>query len=152
MNEVYLGLREQALRTSATAAGQPPDETAAQPFGVVTDLALPNGNASVVAMIGGHASIYLSSGGGYIGGESREAIKKAARRVVETSRKAVAQMRSTKAFPLPKAGDVQFYVLTKGGVVSASASENELQNSSQPLGKLFEAVQEVITQYRLINT
>jgi hypothetical protein len=152
MNETYLALRDQALRTTSATAGQPPGDPTNEPFGVVTDLAFRNGSATVVAMIGGDASIYLSNGGGYIGGAGHDAIKKAARQVVQASREAVAQMRETKEYPLPQPDRVLFYVLTRGGIMSASAEETELENSSQPLSKLYEAVQGVLTQYRLINT
>ena len=152
LNETYLGLRDQALRTNSTAAGQPSGEPGDEPFGVVTDLAFPNGTATVVAMIGGHASIYLSNGGGYIGGEGHDAIKKVARQVVQASRGVVAQMKATKDLTQPQPGRVQFYVLTSDGIVSTSAEEAGLQDTSQPLSKLYEAVQGVITQYRLINS
>jgi hypothetical protein len=152
MNDMYLSLRERALRTNGQTAGGLPSDPAEQPFGLVADMAFPNGNATVIAMISGAASIYLSSGGGYIGGEGHEAIRKAAKHAVETAREAVAYMHPTKEYPLPEAGQVRFYALTRGGVMSGWASEAKLENSRNPFNKLYAAVQGVITQYRLINS
>jgi hypothetical protein len=112
---VYLKLRDQALRTTGATAGQSRGAPADQPFGVVTDLAFPNGSATVVAMIGGHASIYLSSGGGYIGGESHEAIRKAAKHAVAVASDLVARMHATHEYTLPSVNRLQFYVLSENG-------------------------------------
>ncbi|MFZ0031449.1 MAG: hypothetical protein WAK84_06220 [Candidatus Cybelea sp.] len=141
------------MRTTSATAGAPPNQPEDTPYGLVTDLTVSGGTYSVVAMIGGAASIYLGSGGGYIGGgEGHEAIKRAAMNAVEVARGVANQMRATRDYPLPRPGYVQFYVLTRAGVTSASIAETALRNPSQPLSGLYEAVQDVITQYRLINT
>jgi len=40
---------------------------AAAPFGILMDISLPQGNATIVAFISGDASFYTSTGGGVIG-------------------------------------------------------------------------------------
>jgi hypothetical protein len=152
MNTVYVDLRDQALRTTSATAGASPTLSDRQPYGIVTDLAFPNGYATVVATISGAASIYLSGGGGYIGGEGHEAIRNAAKRAVDVAGSVVNRMYPTKECPLPKSGDVTFYALTKDGVMSASAAENEVKNRDDGLGALYKAVQGVIAQYRLLNS
>ena len=42
-------------------------------------------------------------------------------------------MKSTKDLTQPQPGRVQFYVLTRDGIVSTSAEETGLQDTSQPL-------------------
>jgi hypothetical protein len=79
------------------------------------DWGIRQGTATVVALSDGSASVYLSSGSGFIGGEGHEAIRKAAQRMVSTARETQAQMKATTTYPLPKEGEVVFYSLTDSG-------------------------------------
>jgi hypothetical protein len=115
------------------------------------DWGVSNGSATVVALSDGSASIYISSGGGYIGGQSNEAIRKAAERTVNIAGEFQPQMRSTTTYPLPQRGEVIFYVLTDSGIFTASASEQELKSNRHPMSKLANAAQGVVTQYRLMQ-
>ena len=67
--KIYLELREAALHMSADAAGRTKDDNVDEPYAVVTDLGAERGSATILATIGGAASIYFSNGGGAIGGE-----------------------------------------------------------------------------------
>jgi len=60
------------------------------------------GSAKLVAMADGSASIYLSSGGGTIGGIANETIRKAAKQMVQIPSQFQPQMKQTTAFPLPE--------------------------------------------------
>ncbi len=115
------------------------------------DWGLPKGSATVLALSDGTASVYLSSGGGYIGGQSHETIRNAAQRTVIVAEEVEPQMHITTTYPLPPPGGVAFYALTDSGVFTASAPEEDLKNGHNPLSKLANAAQEVITQYRLIQ-
>jgi hypothetical protein len=147
----YLDLRTEALKMTSDVAGAPATDPQGEPYGVVTDIARPQGYATIVAMFGGAASIYFSGGGGNIGGEGQPAIRKAARRVVDVARAVVVRMQPAHKYPLPRPGNVEFFVLTKGAVLSATFTETDLHDSTQPFGKLYAAVQDIITQYRLIS-
>jgi hypothetical protein len=151
MNETYLDLRDKALRTSASTVRLPPNAREDAPFGIVTDIAFRGGSATVVAMVDGNASIYLSGGGGFVGGSGRAAIQKAATAAIGAARDVIGKMRQTEEFPLPAPDNVQFYVLTSRGVLTASMPERDLQDARRPFGRLYEAVQEIITQYRSIS-
>jgi hypothetical protein len=152
LDEMYLRLRELALQATSEIAGGLPQDPAGKPFAVVTDIGYPKGIATVVAMIGGTASIYFSTGGGFIGGgERHEAIQMAAKHAVETAQEELNWMHATTSLTPPQPGDVAFYVLTKDGILSASATEAELLSSRAPLRSLYLAVQDVITKYRLID-
>ena len=115
------------------------------------EIGYPEGSATIVALIDGSASIYLSSGGGSIGGGAHETIRKVAIDMVKMARKYLPQMAASKDFPLPKNGQTIFYVLTDAGVFTASAKEDDLGEAKHVLSPLFYAGQEVITQYRLIE-
>lgn len=149
MASIYLGLRDQALRTTRAAAGAAAGTPPADPYGVVMDLARADGQATVVAMAGGQASIYFSGGGGSIGGEGNPQINKAARLAVLSARSVVSQTQPTRDFSLPGPGYVQFYVLTQAGVRTARFEEAALHDSTQAFHELYFAMHDVITEYRL---
>jgi hypothetical protein len=150
--QVYRGLRDAALSTPRSRIGLPPAATPTTPWGVVMDWTTTNGIATVVALSDGTASIYLSSGGGYIGGQSKAPISNAAKQAVLLAASCQPQAPSTTTFPLPEGKQVIFYLLTDKGVFTASGDEQELQNGTQQLSKLANAMQEIITQYRLSET
>jgi hypothetical protein len=115
------------------------------------DWGVANGTATIAAFSDGTASIYLSSGGGFLGGGSHEVVRNAAKKMVAAAVECQRFAHPTKIYPLPEAGAVNFYILTDGGVLTASASETDLRQHSKPLSSLGEAGQNVITQYRSIQ-
>jgi hypothetical protein len=149
--EMYLDMRNAALHGSRSAFGLDAVASSDQPWGVLMEIGFPEGSATVVAFSDGSASIYLSSGGGSIGGIGHANIRKAAQAMVSLSTKFLPTMTETKKFPLPTDGQTIFYVLTDAGVLAASAPEADLGEQRHALSPLFYAGQEIITQYRLIE-
>ncbi|HUA86813.1 MAG TPA: hypothetical protein VMB85_23310 [Bryobacteraceae bacterium] len=116
------------------------------------DWGVTEGSATVVALSDGHASIYLSSGGGYLGGsQSHESIRNAARAAVAAAAEFQPQMKLTSTFPLPRQGEVIFYLLTDEGVFTASGPEQEMSGQQNKLSKLGNAMQLIITEYQKIQ-
>ena len=60
--DVYLGLRNMALRITREKAGLAATYAPTEPWGVIMDWVVSNATATVVAFSNGHASIYLSTG------------------------------------------------------------------------------------------
>jgi hypothetical protein len=147
--KTYVDLRNLIFQGSRQKFSLPATSAPTEPWGVVMDLSLNRGTATVTALSDGNGSIYLSSGGGYIGGVGKPAIHDAAQNFVRTAAEFQAGMKATTEFPLPETGQAKFYVLTDAGVFTASAVEDELNQRRDPLTKLFATGQEVITQYRL---
>jgi hypothetical protein len=116
------------------------------------DWGVSEGTVTIVAFSDGSASVYLSSGGGYIGGASHESVRKAAQKMVTIAGDDQPQMHATTAFLLPKRAEVIFYVLTDSGIFTASASQEELSSQRHPLSKLGNAGQDVISQYRIMQS
>jgi len=115
------------------------------------DWGLTEGTATVVAFSDGNASVYLSSGGGSIGGASHESIRKAAQKMVAIAAECQPQAHATTTYPRPQHSQVIFYLLTDVGVFTANAPQEELSSHRHPLSKLGDAGQDIITQYRLIQ-
>jgi hypothetical protein len=150
--DIYLGLRNLALQNSREKFNQAPTPTPTTPWGVMMDWGVPHGTATVVAFSDGGASIYLSNGGGFIGGgESHESVRSAAKKMVSAAIESQPQTHATSEYPLPQHGEVFFYMFTDAGVFTASASEKDLSSHNHSLSKLGDAAQEVIKQYRLIT-
>ncbi len=115
------------------------------------DWGVPTGTATVMALADGSASIYLSSGGGYLGGQKEEAVRRAAIQAIEVAREYPSEMRTTTEYVLPATGEVIFYLLTDSGALIASEKEVELHNPEHPLSKLGNAMQNIVTQYRILE-
>jgi hypothetical protein len=149
---VYQTLRLQTLEASRAELGLPAMQTETQPWGVLMDWGLASGSATVAALSGGNASIYLSSGGGSIGGgSSSEAICKPAQNAVATAAEVQSLLNPVTSFPVPAADQVVFYAITDAGVFSGSAFAKDLSTHGHRLSRLGDAMQELITRYEKIQ-
>jgi hypothetical protein len=119
-----------------------------KPIVALMDIGFPNATASVFGAVTGDASIYLSSGGGMLGGIGHENVRVAAIAFVDESAKHLGQMKVTSEFPYPETGHVRFYIRTHDAVYLADRPEEELGEKRDPLWPLFYAGQNVITQLR----
>jgi hypothetical protein len=150
--EIYFGLRNLMLQGSRAKFGIPAASNPTQPYGVLMDWGIPTGSATVVALADGTASVYLSSGGGFLGGgQSHETVRAAAKRTVEIAEQVQPLTQMTISYALPQSGQVTFYLLTDVGVFTATAPERDLRSHQNPLYKLGDAAQTIITEYRLIQ-
>jgi hypothetical protein len=147
--QVYLGLRKTMLDGPRNRFSLPPTSKPTEPWGVLMDWHINNGVATVVALSDGSASVYLTSGGGYIGGIGQEPIREAAEKAVAVARTVQLPSEPTTDFPLPDTGGVFFYFLTDAGVFPLRTSVQELNSPVHSLRKICDAMQGVITQYRL---
>jgi len=144
-------MRDAALRASRATFGLEATASPRQPWGVLMETGFPEGSATVIALSDGNASIYLSSGGGSIGGIGHAGIRKAAQEMVALAAQFLPQMETTTTYPLPTNGQTIFYILTDAGVFTANAAEVDLGEQRHALSGLFYAGQDVLTQYRLIE-
>src|SRR5579864_4263362 len=106
---VYAGLRDLVLQGNRANFGLDSGSSPTQPFAVVVDWGSAQGATTIVAIADGSASVYLSSGGGFIGGgQSHESIRNAALRTVELAGAVQPMMHSAKQYPAARAGEVTF--------------------------------------------
>lgn len=147
--EASAGLRLLMLQGSRAKFGLAQTAKPTEPWGVVMDWGMQGGTATVVALSDGSASVYFSTGGGYLGGKGQEPIRLAAQKAVEIAKLVQLPAQSTATFPLPEQHGVFFYLLSDAGVFMLRASEQELSSRQHPLRDLGDSMQGVITQYRL---
>jgi len=143
---VYTKLREHALTLPL------PAKEGRTVLMLVMDWSLPSGLASVVAAFDGSASIYLSSGGGFIGGGPGSTdIRTAAAYAIKLAEQSIALFAPVSTADLPERGTVYLYARTSTGLLRGVASEKRLSERTDPLKSVGGAMQNVITQYRLFQ-
>src|SRR5215469_4352920 len=109
--DVYLGLRSQILQLSRDKCGLPATAGPTEPCAVLMDWGVNNGTATVVAVADGTVSIYLSSGGGSIGGgQGYAVIREAGQKFLNLAKESLSRMQKTSEYPLPGKGQVYFYI------------------------------------------
>lgn len=116
---------------------------------IMMDWHVPNGTMTVLAAADGTASLYLSSGGGFLGGGQKYTeIRDAALHAVMIAAESQDYFKKAKALALPGAGNISFWIRTGPDLVSASVSDADLKAGKSPLGPLGTAMQEIVTRYR----
>ncbi len=117
---------------------------------VLMDWHVDKGTVTVLAAADGTASLYLSSGGGLVGGSERSpAIRGAALHAVKVATGMRLHFERTEITPLPSLGDVNFYLTTNDSVRMAVAPEGKLRAGTDPLSVLGAAMQKIVTEYRV---
>jgi hypothetical protein len=106
--------------------------------------------ATIAAFADGTTSIYISNGGGFIGGGQKyPSVHDAGQKLIAVAHKLQPTMQKTQQYPLPEKGEVIFYMVTGNGVYTVHALQSECTKRTHPLYELFAAGDDVITQYRL---
>ena len=149
--EAYSALRHQALSTQRTELGIPAPPPEAPAWGILMETGYPEATSTLLALSDGTTSLYLSSGGGVIGGHAHESVRQANVALLETANRFHEHLKLSESFPLPLTGHTLFYVLTDSGVLSGGGLEDDLGYGRHPLSPLFHAGHRVITQLRLIS-
>jgi hypothetical protein len=117
---------------------------------VLMDWHVDKGTVTVMAAADGSASLYLSSGGGFIGGGQKvPSIREAALHAVAVATGLRFYFERTDSTPLPSLGDVTFYLTTGMDIRCAVAAEAKLRAGADPLAALGGAMQRIVTEYRL---
>ncbi len=91
------------------ALSLPADKTIV--YGVVMDWEMGGATATIVSYQTGDASLYLSSGGGVIGGGQHQNVNSAAKQFVTLAQTFLNKTAKTETTPLPATDEVKFYLL-----------------------------------------
>jgi len=150
-SEGSAGLRRLVLSTSPADLGLTVDADPERVYGVLMETGYDAAVVTIVSLIDGTTSMYVSTGGGTIGAGEHEPVAEATRAFVAMAQVFVGQTEPTRAFDLPALGRVRFQLLTVGGGRTAEAAEDDLGFGRHPLSPLFHAGQDVITQIRLLS-
>jgi hypothetical protein len=118
---------------------------------VLMDWPISSGMMTTLAAADGTASIYLSNGGGFLGGGQKyPAIRQAAINAIVIGGRLWPHFQPASTHELPPAGEIFFYIATNEGVHFAGATEAAMRDRTSPLRFLGAVMQEIVTQYRLV--
>lgn len=138
-----VALREALLGRTLFGKSAPADVRCA-----VMDVAVTNGVATLVAINDGSVSLYLSSGGGILGGGAHATVSAAA----EGFRTALgdgATLRPITSWPMPSGDQAVFYVVTPTETrASEPFSPTELSAPGHPFHAAWMAAQTTLTALR----
>lgn len=145
----YAGLRNMALHKSSSDLGPDLvlDDTGV--YGVIMDWGFGPVVATLVTYLTGDASIYLSSGGGVIGGYAHEKVRQSAIALVDEAKAHLEYFPEPQEFTLPTKGKVTFYVLRTDRIGVVTVAEEQLASNRHPLSPLWSAAQRAFHERQL---
>lgn len=153
-NDVYHRLRTRALNVTTAALGLEPDPKAPI-HAVIMETGYPEVIATVACLRDGTVSLYLSTGGGVIGGGENESVRSACFEMLSITNKYaqdfIAACEPVSTFPLPRQGEVFFYLITSDGAYQARCMEDALAEQRDPFSALFNNCHAVMTEVREIE-
>ncbi len=147
----FEGLRNMAFSAIPEQLGLslPTDNTVV--YGVIMDWQMGEATASTVAYQTGDASLYLSSGGGVIGGGQHQNVNSSVKQFVSLAQTFLDKTTKTETTPLPSTDEVKFYLLTNHGIFVGQEQMKNFENNSSTWLKLFEEGNNVLTELRNTN-
>jgi hypothetical protein len=130
-------LRKMLLSAKPTDFGLAPTTELPRVWGAMLELRFMDSIASLVAVAKGSTSLYLSTGGGIIGGGEHEPVRKETRRFLALIEKTLEMFVPIDA-PLPiLQGSAAFAVLTYEGLRGARDTEERMMQQQSPLWPAF---------------
>jgi hypothetical protein len=145
----FEGLRNMAFSVTHEQLGLslPTEKTVV--YGVIMDWEMGSATATIVSYQTGEASLYLSSGGGIIGGGQHQNVSSAAKRFVSLAQTYLDKSTKIETTDLPTTDQVKFYLLTNKGKFVGQDNMNNFENRSSEWLKLFEEGNNVLTELRM---
>jgi hypothetical protein len=147
----YENLRSVALAVEPGSIGVTPSQDLPHVFGVLMDMGMYQGTATLVAFADGTVSMYYSSGGGMIGAGEHENVRNTAHRLLSIANSDLASFTAGLPDEMPPEGSNQLTLLTFDGPLRATATSNDFGYDVAPGGLVFRAAHDVISQLRELN-
>lgn len=144
----YEELRNMAFKTTPEQLdlSLPTDKTIV--YGVVMDWEMGGATATTVIYQTGDASLYLSTGGGVIGGGQHQNVNNASKQFISLAQTFLDKTTKTEMTDLPKTNEVKFYLLTNKGIYVGQEQMKNFENNSSAWLKLFEKGNNVLSELR----
>jgi hypothetical protein len=143
----YEGLRKQAFDITPQQLELSVNDS--EIYGVIMDWDLGNGIMTLITYKTGDASMYLSTGGGVIGGGQHENVNKAAKAFVSLAHKYFDKVTKIDSTPIPDKNCVRFYFLTSKGKYYGQEQMSRFENESSLWLEYFNEANKVITELKL---
>ncbi|AWA31097.1 hypothetical protein HYN48_13925 [Flavobacterium magnum] len=117
-------------------------------YGVIMDWEMDGAIATTISYVTGDASLYLSSGGGVIGGGQHENVNIASKQFTNLAKTFLDQATKTTQTSLPGKNEVQFFLLTNKGMYVGKDIMPNFENNSSKWMKLFEEGNKLLSELR----
>lgn len=147
----YEELRNLAFTTTPLQLGLSLPTNNTVVYGIIMDWELGGATATTVSYLTGDASLYLSSGGGVIGGGQHQNVNTEAKQFVNLAQTYINKAAKTEITPLPLNNEVKFYFLTNKGIYVGQEKIKNFENNTSSWLKLFEEGNNVLTELRKTN-
>lgn len=118
-------------------------------YGVIMDWGIETATATIVSYQTGDASMYLSSGGGVIGGGQHLNVSNAAKHFVSLAQSYLDKATKSEIRSLPQQNEVKFYLLTNKGTYVGQDVMKNLENRTSLWSILFDEANKVLTELRI---
>lgn len=120
-------------------------------FGVIMDWDLGDGIVTLISYETGDASMYLSTGGGVIGGGKYENVRAISKGFIAKAQYFLEKSFKTDTNPLPQKDYIKFYFLTNKGKFIAEEHMSNMENGSSNWLDFFEEGNKLISELRSIK-
>jgi hypothetical protein len=147
--DAFEGLRNIAFTTTPEQLGLSLQAGKTIVYGVIMDWGMGSATATTVSYQTGDASLYLSSGGGVIGGGQHPTVNSAAKQFVSLAQTFLDRTIKTETTALPTTDQVKFYLLTNKGIHVGEEQLKNFENRSSEWLPLFEEGNKVIAELRI---
>ncbi len=149
--DAYFDLRNMALEMTADKIGLAYDPGELKVYGIIMDWNVGKTTVSLSSFASGDASMYLSTGGGILGGGGHQNVRIAVFKYLKVGQGFLEKAMSVVETPIPSNGEVYFYFLTPNGKYLGSSDMVELENGTSEWRLLFEEANRVISALRVIS-
>jgi len=147
-DNAYNGLRKQAIEITAGQLGLHLPDNQLTVYGIVMDIGMSQGVATLIAYKTGDASLYLSTGGGIIGGGKYKAVIEAAQLFINAGQEFLKRANKAENTTVATKDTVKFYLLTNRGVYLLVEEIKKFDNNSSIYNSLFADGNLLLTQLR----
>lgn len=145
----YSLLRNSAFKIKREEAGIPAPPPDRPVWAVLMETGHPHVTETLALVIDGTSSVYVSDGGGVIGGHGHENVRKANAEFMQLANRDRHHFQATEANPIPAPGFTVFYARTDAGLLFYGDTQEAFMRG-HVLSELFQAGQEAITQLHII--
>lgn len=150
-NDNFKELRDQAFNVTTEDLGITVKDSL-EVYGVIMDWGLGDEIATVVNYASGDASLYLSSGGGIIGGGLHENVSMAAKELVSDANHYLNDdEHPVENYSMPVKDEVFYYFLTQKGVFMKRDNMANFEAETSQLQSLFDKGNIVISELRAVS-
>ena len=147
----YADLRTMALDVTPDNIGMENAFVGSDVYGIIMDWNLGDGIATLVAFASGDASIYLSSGGAFMGAGAHAPVREAIDQYLAAGQNSLKYGIKAVETPLPSNNAVHFYFLTSEGKYSGQENMRKLENGSSEWALLFTEANLLMEEIRKVS-